>query len=67
MRYFDFETVAKKAAISREKLDKLCRLIREEFPRDEMMFELHVLRACLAVLEGRVNIDQAIQVQAAAA
>ena len=66
MRYFDFESIAKKAAIPKEKLEKLCNLVREEFPRDEMMYELHVLRACLAVLEGRINIDQAIQTQAVA-
>ena len=66
MRYFDFESIAKKAAIPSKKLKKLCSLVREEFPRDEMMYELHVLRACLAVSEGRVDIDQAIETQAAA-
>lgn len=66
MRYFDFETVAQKAAIPEEKLGKLCKLVREDFPRDDMMYELHVLRACLAVSEGRINIDEAIQIQAAA-
>ena len=66
MRYFDFETVAKKAEIPIGKLEKLCALVREEFPKDQMMYELHVLRACLVVSEGHINIDQAIEIQAAA-
>ncbi len=66
MRYFDFESIAEKAKISEEKLDKLCKLIREEFPKDEMMYELHILRACWAISDGRIDIDQAIRIQAAA-
>jgi len=43
--YFDYEEVAREARIPAEKLEGLHHLIREEFPRDEMMYELHLLRA----------------------
>lgn len=66
MRYFDFETIAKKAGIPEEKLEKLCKLVGQDFPGDQMMYELHVLRACLAILEGRLTVEQAIRVQKAA-
>ena len=45
MSYFDYEEVAREARIPAEKLEGLHHLIREEFPRDEMMYELHLLRA----------------------
>ncbi len=66
MRYFDFETIARKAEIPEEKLKRLCELVRQDFPGDQMMYELHVLRACLAILEGRLTVEQAIRVQKAA-
>ena len=66
MRYFDFETIARKAEIPEEKLERLCELVRQDFPGDQMMYELHALRACLAILEGHLTIDQAIRVQKAA-
>ncbi len=66
MRYFDFETIARKAEIPEEQLKKLCELVRQDFPGDQMMYELHVLRACLAILEGRLTVEQAIRVQKAA-
>ena len=35
---FDYEKMARKAHIPPEKLEELSRLIRQEFPRDEMMY-----------------------------
>lgn len=60
MRYFDYETVAREAKIPSDKLAKLCSLIRQEFPRDEMMYELHVLRACMAIRDGYLSLEDAI-------
>lgn len=60
MRYFDFESVARAAHIPPEQLQQLCALIREEFPHDDMMYELHVLRACTAIRDGRVPLEQAL-------
>lgn len=44
-RIFDIESLADKWEIHPSLLDKLVREAREEFPHDEMMVELHVLRA----------------------
>ena len=60
MSCFDYEEVAREARIPAEKLEELRHLIREEFPRDEMMYELHLLRACMAIKEGVLTIDQAL-------
>ena len=60
MSYFDYEEVAREARIPAEKLEELRRLIKREFPRDEMMYELHLLRACMAIKEDVVTIDQAL-------
>ncbi len=63
MKYFDYESVAREAKIPEEKLRKLVNLIRREFPHDPMMAELHMLRACLAVRDGHVKIDDALKNQ----
>jgi hypothetical protein len=61
MRFFDAEKVALEASIPPDKLDRLRLLIRQEFPRDEMMYELHLLRACMAIKNGIVTIDEALR------
>lgn len=64
MKYFDYESVAREAKIPEEKLRKLVKLARREFPNDPMMAELHALRACLAVRDGHIKIDDALKNQA---
>jgi hypothetical protein len=44
MKYFDYESVAREAKIPEEKLRKLVNLVRQEFPHDPMMAELHRAR-----------------------
>lgn len=61
MRYFDFEKVALEANIPPDKLDKLRHLIRREFPKDEMMYELHLLRACTAIKNGILTPEEALR------
>ncbi|MBZ5542569.1 MAG: hypothetical protein LAO07_02680 [Acidobacteriia bacterium] len=61
MRFFDCEKVASEANMPPDKLDKLRQLIRQEFPHDEMMFELHLLRACMAIRNGILTVDQALR------
>lgn len=60
MSYFDYEGVAREARIPAEKLEELRHLIGEEFPRDEMMYELHLLRACMAIRNGVATLRQAL-------
>jgi len=66
MRYFYFEKVAEEAGIPAGKLSEICRLVRLEFPEDEMMYELHVLRVCMAIRNGHIQLEDALRVVAAA-
>jgi hypothetical protein len=63
MEYFDYENIARQASIPSEKLNQLQKIVRQEFPQDDMMYELHLLRACMAIQQGHVTIDQAIQAE----
>lgn len=64
MKYFDFQSLAREARIPDEKLRKLGNLLRQEFPHDPMMAELHALRACLAIRDGHIPIDDVLKNQA---
>ena len=57
MPFFDYASVAREAGIPDDKLAELVRIMRQEFPGDEMMTDLHVLRACMVIQEGRTTID----------
>jgi len=60
MNYFDYETVARDAAIPADKLEQLVRLLTLEEPNDPMLAELHILRACMAIKKGRLSLDAAL-------
>jgi hypothetical protein len=61
MRYFDYRKVAKEAGIPPDKMAKLISATRKELPKDNMIFELHVLRACLAIRDGHVSVEDALR------
>jgi hypothetical protein len=58
--YFDYEEAAREARIPAQELEELRHLIKREFPRDEMMYELHLLRACMTIKNGVLTIEQAL-------
>ncbi len=64
MHHFDVETPARRAHISPEKLDELRHIVRQEFPKDEMMYELHPLRTCMAIRDGVLTVEEALQAEA---
>ena len=66
MRYFDYAKVARETGIPAGKLARLRRMFHAEFPRDAMLRELHMLRACLAVKKGWITLDQAFAASATA-
>jgi len=45
IEYFDYEKVAKEMNMPDATLRKIEKEVMEEFPKDKMMRELHVLRA----------------------
>ena len=61
MRYFDYETIARQAQIPSDKLAELAKSFAEEEPNDAMLAELHTLRACMAIKEGRLTIEEALE------
>lgn len=65
MRYFDYEELAREAGISDDDLSAIKDALRDEYPTDDMMWELHVLRACLAIKDGRITMEQAVPRRAA--
>ena len=65
MEYFDYKKVAREAGISDEDLSAICDVMRREFPTDDMMWELHILRACMAIRDGRLTIEKATSRRAA--
>ena len=65
MRYFDYEKVAREAGVTADQLSEICQSIRREFPNDDMMYELHVLRACMAVRDGHVSLEDVLGVGSA--
>ena len=61
MHFFDYERTAREANIAPPKFEELRRLVREEFPRDEMMYELHLRRVCMAIRDRIVTLEEALR------
>lgn len=57
---FDYARAAKRAGIPPDRLDRLCALIRAEFPGDEMMAELHILRAIRSIERGDTTLEEVL-------
>jgi len=51
-RMFDFELVANKYNIDKNLLDEILSDLREEFPGDELMVELHAIRIIKKMSRG---------------
>ncbi|NOZ68064.1 MAG: hypothetical protein GXP46_02150 [Deferribacteres bacterium] len=45
IEYFDYLKVAEEMKVPDDVLKKIEKEVKEEFPEDKMMYELHVLRA----------------------
>jgi len=46
---FNYEAIAKRINLPEERVSEIGKIIRKDFPRDEMMFELHMLRVLMAL------------------
>jgi hypothetical protein len=58
--YFDYLTPAKAAGITDEQLRIIKQMFRSDYPGDDMLYELHILRACNAIRDGFVTIQQVL-------
>jgi hypothetical protein len=63
---FDYQSAAVRVGIRPEDVERLATMARTEFPDDEMMVELHVLRTILAVERGDVALPEVLQPRVAA-
>jgi hypothetical protein len=61
MRSFSYENVAREAGIADDDVRRLCESVRREFPHDEMMYELHVLRVFMAIRDGMITLEDALR------
>lgn len=65
MQYFNYEAPAREAGLSDADIQVIVEAIRKEFPGDEMMRELHVLRACVAIRDGHAKLGDVVERRAA--
>jgi hypothetical protein len=61
MEYFDYESVARQAKLSPEQIKTIVAAVRRDYPSDEMLFELHALRACRAILNGILTFEEMVE------
>lgn len=54
---FDLERIKQKSGLPSDDLTRLNAKIREDFGQDEMMYELHFLRALKALEQGWITLD----------
>jgi hypothetical protein len=59
--FFDYSDAARRAGLSPERIKQLVSRFRLEFPGDEMMIELHALRAVLSIERGEVTLDDILR------
>lgn len=52
---FDVESLANKLKIENKVLDKLIKEAKDEFPDDDMLMELHVVRALKQSCKEKLN------------
>jgi hypothetical protein len=60
MIYFDCQKAGREAGIPADELDQLAELCRLEEPHDPMLAELHTMRSCMAIQQGRITIEEAL-------
>lgn len=58
--YFDYPPVAREARISEADLAAIEARVRKDYPTDQMMFELRMLRTCRAVQTGAATVAYAL-------
>ena len=58
--YFDYLSVARECRLTPEQVAALETVERREFPDDQMMFELHVLRIMEQIRAGRLKLTDVL-------
>jgi len=58
--YFDYHAVARECRLGPEQMEALEAVERAEFPEDQMMFELHMLRILEQIRAGRTKLEDVL-------
>lgn len=58
--YFDYVRVARSAGMREADLRAIEDRVRCDYPNDQMMFELRMLRTCTAIQDGRATVADAL-------
>jgi len=58
---FNLEEIKRESGLSAAELARLEEQIKREFEGDEMMFELHLIRAIKAIKKGWVTLQEALE------
>jgi hypothetical protein len=59
-KFFAYQKVAREAGLTDDQLNQLAQVIRADYPNDEMLYELHMLRACRAIRDRDISFDEAL-------
>ena len=54
---FNYEAIAKRINLPEERVSEIGKIIRKDFPRDELMFELHMLRVLMALERKDLTLE----------
>jgi len=60
MNYFSSFNIAHEAFLTDMQVQELTAAVLVEYPHDSMMAELHLLRVCMAIRDGRLSLEQAL-------
>lgn len=58
--YFDYVAVGRESHLTPEQMAAIEALERREFPDDQMMFELHMLRVLEQIRGGRLKLSDVL-------
>lgn len=59
--HFDWRPIAQEVGLSPQDLTRLIRLYEAEYPDDLLLRELHILRACRAMRDGRTTLHDLLK------
>lgn len=54
---FNYEAIARRINVPGDTLSEIGKIIRKDFPHDEMMFELHMLRVLMALERKDLTLE----------
>ena len=57
---FELERLKNESGLSEDVLGSIEAGIREEFPDDHLLFELHLVRVLQAIKEGWITVDEVL-------